>query len=308
MKKREMKRDFSSIGGRMLIGTIIIIVLQVVCQVVVSKVKPAWTSNYDIMLASSILPMYLLGYPITFLLMKKGEEQHIERHRMSVGQILIASIICYGIMMVGNLLGLGVTSIIGVLKGGAVTNVLGDVVSNGSLWMTAILTVIAAPVIEELLFRKMICGRLVKYGQGVAIVISGLIFGLFHLNFNQFFYAFFIGMFFGFIYVKTGEVKYTIIIHMIVNFVGSVLGGLLMSYVDQESLVGLLIYGVYAIIVYAIAITGIVLFFVFKSKMKLDAGQIIIEKKDRFSVTILNIGMALYCLFCLGYMIYQSLM
>lgn len=303
-----MKRDFSSIGGRMLAGTIIMAVLQVLCQSIVIAVRPEWSENYTIMLASTLLPLYIAGYPITFLLMGKRENRIIEKHKMSAGQLIIAFIICYGIMIAGNLIGLGVTAVISVVKGGTVNNVVTDMVSNGNIWVTMFFTVLAAPMAEELLFRKVICGKLVKYGQGVAIVISGLMFGLFHLNFNQFCYAFFMGMFLGFIYVKTGEIKYTIMIHMGMNFIGGNLGNLILMMLDPESTTGMMIYGIYALFLYAVAITGVILFFVFRSRMKLDAGEITIEKKDRFKVTILNTGMLLYCVFCLGNMVLQALM
>lgn len=307
METKDMKKDFSSIGGRMLLGALIIMALQILCQSIVIMIRPEWAENYTIMLASTLLPLYIAGYPITFLLMKKGEHRTIEKHKMSVGQLIIAGIICYGIMIVGNLIGLGVTSVISIVKGSSVDNVMVNMVSNGSLWLTAVFTVVAAPIVEELLFRKVICGKLVKYGQGVAIVVSGLMFGLFHLNFNQFFYAFLMGMFLGFIYVKTGEIKYSIIIHMAINFIGSFLSSIVMMMLDLESTTGMMIYGLYAMCLYAIAIVGVVLFFVFKSRMKLAAGEITIEKKNRFKVTILNTGMLLYCLFCLGYMVLQAL-
>lgn len=47
-------------------------------------------------------------------------------------------------------------------------------------------------------------------------------FGAFHLNLYQFFYAFFLGAVFGYIYVKTGRLRYTIALHATVNFLGGV--------------------------------------------------------------------------------------
>ena len=47
-------------------------------------------------------------------------------------------------------------------------------------------------------------------------------FGLFHGNLNQFVYTFLVGAFWAFIYVKTGRLRYTIYLHMALNFMGSV--------------------------------------------------------------------------------------
>ena len=43
------------------------------------------------------------------------------------------------------------------------------------------------------MFRKLLIDRIVPFGQRVAVVVSGLAFGLFHGNFYQFFYAFSLG-------------------------------------------------------------------------------------------------------------------
>ena len=73
--------------------------------------------------------------------------------------------------------------------------------------MTFIIAVLIAPTAEELLFRKLLTERIVKYGELAAVLASGLFFGLFHGNLNQFSYAFLLGLFLGFIYVKTGKLR-----------------------------------------------------------------------------------------------------
>lgn len=102
-------------------------------------------------------------------------------------------------------------------------------------WVNILVMVLLAPVLEELLFRKMLIDRTIKYGEGISVLISALFFGLFHGNLNQFAYAFVIGGVFAFVYVKTGNVKYTIYMHMLVNFLGSAvsMGLLKLSGMDQ---------------------------------------------------------------------------
>ena len=80
-----------------------------------------------------------------------------------------------------------------------------------------VLVVILAPICEELLFRKFIIDRIVNYGEVPAMLISGLMFGLYHGNLAQFMYAAGIGIFFAFIYIRTGKIGYTIALHMFVN-------------------------------------------------------------------------------------------
>lgn len=308
METKAYKKDFSSIGIRMLISAILITGIQVGSQLIVLAIKPEWVNNIDIILAVTMIPLYAVGYPLSFVIMKAGgDKRTIEKRSMKLSHFILAFMIGYGLLIVGNLIGIGVTMGIGYFKGAPVENTLMTVVGQGNIWISAIYIVLLAPIFEELLFRKLICDRVVKYGQGAAIIMSGLMFGLFHMNFNQFFYAFLIGCFFAFIYVKTGNLKYTIGLHMIVNFVGSVLGGLLMQNVDAEQVSGMIIYAVYALCVYGIAIAGIALLFINLSKIKADAGEITIEKGSRFKTMIGNVGMILYCLVMVIAMIEQAL-
>lgn len=81
-----------------------------------------------------------------------------------------------------------------------------------------ITVVIIGPVTEELFFRGIILkGFLKQYNPWKAIVISSLIFTLFHMNPYQFFAAFTTGLILGWIYAKTSSVWLCIICHAIYN-------------------------------------------------------------------------------------------
>lgn len=306
METKAYKKDFSRIGWRMLISTILITMIQTGSQALVLMLKPEWAANTDIMFAATMVPLYVIGFPLAFLLVRKKDAPVPERHSMKPWQIILAFMCAYGLLVVGNLVGLGLTTGIGLLKGNSVENPLLNVITGGNLWISAIYMVLLAPLFEEMLFRKLICDQTIRYGQGTAVVVSGIVFGLFHFNFNQFFYAFLIGCLFAFIYVKTGDIRYSVILHMMVNFVGSVLGGLMLTSIDMESPIGMAIYGIYGICIYAIAIAGIVLLLVNKSKLKVQAGEVTLAKGTRFRTVILNPGMLLYCILCLGVMIAQA--
>lgn len=306
METKIQKKDFSSLGLRMLIGAVIITAVQMISQGAVLGNRPEWADNMNIVLAVTMIPLYVIGYPVTFLIMKKDNADRIEKHKMGIGRFILAFMMAYGLMIVGNIIGLALTAGIGLIKGEPVTNAMLNIVTEGNVWISAIYTVLLAPVFEEILFRKLICDRVVQYGQRTAVIISGLMFGLFHMNFNQFFYAAFLGGFFAFIYVKTGSLKYSIGLHMVVNFMGSVVGGLLLQNVDPTQMTGMAIYGIYSMCIYGIGIAGIVLFFINWSRMKAEQGQSVIEKGNWFKTAILNPGMLLYCVAMIGVMIVQA--
>lgn len=309
MEIRTYKKDFSSLGLRMLIAAVAIFGVQIVSQYVVLWIRPEWIKDMNIMLAATMIPMYAIGFPASFFVMGHGKTVQIaEKHSMKPSQVLLAFLMSYALLMAGNIIGVCVTMGIGFMKGEPVVNNLAEVVGEGNIWISAIYMVLLAPVFEEYLFRKLICARVLPYGQGMAIMISGLMFGLFHGNLNQFFYAFFLGCFFAFIYVKTGRLRYTIILHMMVNFMGSVVGGLLLQNVDLEQITvsGMIISALYMLCIFGIVIAGAVLLLANLSKLKADAGEISVARGSRFDVAIVNVGMALYCMVFMVMMLLQA--
>jgi len=88
-------------------------------------------------------------------------------------------------------------------------------------FFTFLYMVIAAPILEELIFRGiMLDGLLKKYSPIKAILISSILFGLVHLNPWQFVAGLFLGLFMGWVYYKTKSLSLAIIIHAAVNFTG----------------------------------------------------------------------------------------
>jgi uncharacterized protein len=91
-------------------------------------------------------------------------------------------------------------------------------------WSTFAYFVLAAPLLEELIFRGiMLDGLLKRYRPLTSIIVSSLLFGLAHLNPWQFVTGFVIGCFLGWVYLRTGSVGACIVIHMAANFSGYVL-------------------------------------------------------------------------------------
>ncbi len=305
MNTNTYNKDFSSIGFRMLISTALVLLLQYGAANLALSLFPQLQNNTTILLIVTMAPLYLIAFPISFALMRNPEASAIEKHSMKPSQLLIAFIISYGLMIAGNIMGLALTAGLGMIKGAPVQNTLAEVVTGNSLWFTAFFIVLCAPVFEEYLFRKLICDKVIKYGEGCAVVLSGLIFALFHMNFNQFIYAFFLGCFFAFLYVRTGTLKYTILLHMVINFCGSIPSAVILS-MDQANPFFLIANLFNTLFVFGVGIAGIVLFFVNRRKMALRPGEIVIEKGRRFKTVMVNPGMLLYCLALFATIIYQA--
>ena len=99
-----------------------------------------------------------------------------------------------------------------------------DLVGRGSFF-SFLSIVIAAPILEELIFRGIILdGLLKKYSPIKSILISSILFGLVHLNPWQFLAALSLGAFIGWIYYNTKSVSFAIIIHAANNLGGFLIG------------------------------------------------------------------------------------
>ena len=78
-------------------------------------------------------------------------------------------------------------------------------------------------VCEEITHRGMLLNGLKKYGLTKALVLSSLMFGLMHLNINQFFYATIVGLIIGFIAICANSIIPAMIIHFTNNFINTYL-------------------------------------------------------------------------------------
>ena len=166
---------------------------------------------------------YIIPLPIFLYLMKKLEKINIEKQQINVKTYIIYICISILLMWIGNMIGGLITTLISGATQNPISNPIQELITSSSILLNIILISFIAPIFEELIFRKLLIDRTIKYGARISIIVSALIFGLYHGNINQFFYAALLGGFLAYIYIKTGKITYTISLHMIVNFFGSVL-------------------------------------------------------------------------------------
>ncbi|NJW54056.1 CPBP family intramembrane glutamic endopeptidase [Salinimicrobium oceani] len=84
---------------------------------------------------------------------------------------------------------------------------------------TGVFAMILAPVFEELYFRKFLFSKLLeRYSATTSISVSSLCFALFHLpSFRNLLPTFIFGVVACLLYKKTGNILYTIFLHVLVN-------------------------------------------------------------------------------------------
>lgn len=127
------------------------------------------------------------------------------------------------------------------------------------LWTRILCYEVIAPVSEELLFRQVIYKRIRKISpMWVGVVVSALLFGIYHGNPVQGIYAFIMGLLLALVYEWTGSLIAPILFHMIANHVS--------NFAYEFEIWGEIIYSVPGTIVSAIAFVLCMFFFIKKNK------------------------------------------
>lgn len=178
----------------------------------------------DFLMIISLVIMYGIGFPVFWLIVNRIPSWFKEEQKtIKPGILIVVFIVCLGAAYIGNIIGtvmmLFGNLYLGIQSLNPVTDTFLNMTSEVMFWTT----VIAAPIMEELMFRKILIDRLIPMGQKQAVLFSGLAFALFHGNFYQFFYAFGLGMIFAYLYSYTGKLRYSVLLHMGINFVGGIL-------------------------------------------------------------------------------------
>ncbi len=294
----EYKKIFSRIGFNYLLLALIPILFQIIIVNVIALLDIRIINNVNSQIIISSACNYILVLPIFIYLMRKIESTDIDKERLPIKSLLKYCCIALTMMWIGNLVGLGITALIGHTMTTKVINPIEQLINSTNIYINIIIISIVAPIFEEILFRKFLIDRTIKYGAKLSILLSALLFALFHGNLSQFFYAFLIGAFFAYIYIKTGKIIYSIMLHAFVNFYGSVASVFVTSSVHNltngitmANMGDITIIAVYAIILLISWIVGLYMIFTKYNKLELkdSAREIFLEKP--FSTVLLNLGM-----------------
>lgn len=264
----------------------------------------------------SFAPMYLLAFPACYLVMKNLPDRAIEKKKLSKKQFLMLIPICFCLMYLGNLLG---TLLSELLSWGNAENALDGFATDQSP-LKILVMVILAPVFEELICRKLLIDRTCQFGEKNCVLLSGMVFGLLHQNLYQFFYAFALGCVFAYVYIRTGCLRYPLILHMLINFVGAVVAPFVLSNVDMgimESLgngtvtrqqllsflPGFLLMMVYSTLLMGLSVFGFVLILIKRRRITWKETPEQLPEGSAMKTTWLNAGMIIYTLLCLVMMV-----
>lgn len=126
-----------------------------------------------------------------------------------------------------------------------------------SLILNLLVMAVFPAILEELIFRGCVLRALRPFGNGFAIVVSAVLFGLMHGNIRQIPFALMVGLALGYLYVITNSIWVPILVHFMNNALS-----VCMEYVGfslSENRVG----HFYAFVIYGLAVVGALAVIVF---------------------------------------------
>ena len=294
---RAARRSFSRMGAAVLAMLVVGSALQILAM----RLAPDGLneSSWGIWLLT-FAPLYLIAFPLSLLLMKKIPARRPEVRAMGVKNWLTVIPVCFFVMYAGNLMGIGINLLLEKQAGGG--NPVMTYAMDEALLPKILFLAILAPLVEETLFRRFLIDRMRPYGERLAVVTSALAFGLFHGNFAQFFYAFGLGLVFGYVYLRTGRLRNSAALHMLINFLGGVLAPALLERGAEDPL-----YLAYVVGMLTLSLVGLVLFVRQLSRLRFESAPCQLPRGSRFKTVYLNPGMGLMVLGCLAMFVLNSL-
>ena len=275
----------------------------------------------------------VVGCLVLGLSLKTLPSVKIEKRSLKFGQILTLILMVYGLGQVGSLMGMPIHTVLtsvtyfsDVSTEEAMSALKDSLILNSNTFIRILTVGIVPAIFEELLFRKFMIDRTLRHGEFVSCAMSGIMFGLWHGNFQQFFFAFFLGVLFAFVYIRTGRIIYTMILHASLNLVTSsvtveLLAGLLKRMgldmnngtidpnIDYDAMVKnvlplLLILLLWIIILLGLQIAGFVLVIVKRKKFKLM--QIVGELPRKTIIRTMTHSATMWVFFALALLLFVN--
>lgn len=297
------------------IATAVIYIIQVILLLTLSENQlTALINSPYYVWGMQVLSMYVIAFPLFMLMISKLPKAEREKSNISFKEFVYIFLASEAIMLAGSLFSEWVIGMFESMLGFEVPNATSDMILNAPIWLVILVAVVIGPIVEEMIFRKAYIDRLSIYGDRLAVVVSAVAFGLFHCNFYQLFYATALGLVLGYVYTKTRRSIYNCLLHMAINFMGTMPSLLLSDSIDrlnaldedailegQHLIDALLVMGVSGLI-YLFALAGAIIFIVATLKRAYRFSNECDIKMPFYRlprVVLFNVGTLVFLIYCL---------
>ena len=313
---KTFSRVFGAATGYILIGIALVYLCQILTALIVGGERLIELSDNPYYIwGLQVFAMYLVSFPLFLLFIRKLPTASREKTPISLTEFGCLFLICQGISMVGSMFSNWLITVFEALLGHEIPDTTSEIIEITPVWIIFLVVVVIGPFIEEMIFRKLMIDKLSIYGDRLAVVVTSVAFGIFHGNFYQLFYATALGFVLGYVYTKTRRSEYNCVLHMVINFMGTIPALLTQDAMErinalpEDAMIQGSLLNDYFLIMFTsyvqmgLAIAGIV--FLIRAIVKKQIHfrnecDIPLEKSDYPRVMILNVGAISFIIVCIA--------
>ena len=166
--------------------------------------------------------IYAVLILVFFTLYKLRGRKEISEQRTATNfkDVLGSLVVGFGICGISGLWIMLAEQLPSLQKSVEAMNAGAENIAGGNAFGTFMIAVIAAPVVEEILFRGIVLRSIRKFSPvWASILISSVLFGVYHLNIVQAVYATLMGIAAGILYEKKRNLLFPILVHFANNLI-----------------------------------------------------------------------------------------
>lgn len=165
----------------------------------------------------AIISFFVALCIVLWLLRIDIRDRHLDKMRVTipatVGWIIIGILLAFSSQIIAGMIEM---RLLGIKQGSENTMKLMEI-ARTTPWFLIVVSIIG-PILEEIVFRKILFGTLYKrFNFFVAAIISSLVFAAIHFDFTHLLVYTSMGLVFAFLYVKTKRIIVPIAAHVAMN-------------------------------------------------------------------------------------------
>lgn len=185
------------------------LVARFVAQIIILSLAKYLSNTMALVLNQLIILLPALFYIIQS---KIGIRKSLRVNRIGFGNVVLVIVFAFLIMPIMNL----ISALSLLISENHIAASLDNTVKGGVFAALFAIALIPA-LVEETVFRGVIYNNLRSIQVKLAIIMSALLFGLLHLNFNQFCYAFAMGIVMCLLIEATDTIIAPMLVHLVIN-------------------------------------------------------------------------------------------
>ena len=170
-------------------------------------------SGSFITLIISQIVVFIIPFMLYFFISGDSIKDMFKIKKISIANIIIIALISIFIQPIL----MAISAVSSYFFGSSTTDYVSSM-KDMPIYMIVLTTAVFPAIFEELTYRGIVFSNLRNKSITKACVFTGLLFGMAHLNGEQFFYAFFMGAVLSYFVYKTGSILSSIVSHFTINF------------------------------------------------------------------------------------------